>query len=147
MTYLLKTFDELTSNTSVSICTTISITSYSLYKAYSYRKHINYLPIAISACAGSAIALLANSYIAHNAGVKTEGQRKTVYSKLSIIVGCTELLKTYIFSRIYYCVYRLFDNLGVHINPMEFLWGLTNGFLVTNLINQLNDAYKTPVNS
>lgn len=144
MTALLRVYDKITAPTCVILGLTAAATAFSLYDAYGYDPYPNPTVSLVSLCAGSALAILADVYIAHNSEFKSKAERNNVYAAFAIIVGFTHLKDTFIFGGITYNVYRLFDYFGYYQIIQNFTSPVSVGFLATTLVLQLMD-YRQPV--
>lgn len=155
MTVLLKIYDDFASNKYVSICTSAAATVFSIYNItgrfssfsgiFSW---VNPTALAIGLCAGVAFALISNTYLAYNDRVKTEGQRNSIYTTLSLIVGFTGIEENQIVKLIFYrfIANPICENFGYEpICGQSFFGGFKLAFSATTLAIQLLEG-KTKIN-
>ncbi len=135
MTALLRIYDDVTSNKYVSLGITASATAFSLYRTY---QNVIFQPVAfaVTACAGCVLAILANTYLVHNAKVKSDGERNNIYSTCSLFVGFCPITSTTFYSNVNAYAYKIFSSFGIHPSSCNYINGFSVGFTATNLVLQ-----------
>lgn len=142
MSALLKIYDDVSSNKSISLGITAASTLFMAYRTISLMYfYKDPLTCVISACAGCALAILVKIYLAHNDDVKNEGERNSIYATASLIVAFViPVLGDSIYLNVFDKAYN---------NPFQwnysyrkpFSYGSINGFgmgfLITTLAIQL----------
>ena len=145
MTVLLKIYDDFASNKYVSICTSATATVLSIYNITDRFPWWNPTDLAIGLCAGVAFALISNTYLAYNDRVKTEGQRNSIYTTLSLIVGFTGIEENRTLKLIFYrfIANPICKNFGYElIRGHSFSRGFKLAFSATTLAIQLMEGKK-----
>jgi|GEM_PF-2513192 len=157
MTVLLKIYDGFASNKYVSICTSATATVLSIYETVGVLSRINPtfftngvlswgnpIVLAVGLCAGAAFALISNTYLAYNDRVKTEGQRNSIYTTLSLIIGFKEIgqnniLKVFFYNSIANPIFKSFE---YNFCNGSFFGGFKIAFSATILAIQLLEGKK-----
>lgn len=139
MSALLRIYDNVTSNKYVSLGATVVSTAFILYDKIESIAWFNPTVLIIGLCAGSAFALLANTYLAHNESIKTEGTRNTIYATLSLLNGFTHYENSRTVSFIYYrnISNSLYARFGSRFCDNSLFTGLKIGFSATILALQV----------
>lgn len=140
MTAILKIYDKITASNSVSLGITVAATAYTVYNAYGYIAYLDPITALASACAGSALAILAHVYLVHNSEVKNNSERNNVYAALSLTAGFVDLQSNIvvsglnaIFHSFVYFEYRR----GLFLYPSSVVTPASIGFLLTTLVLQI----------
>jgi len=142
MTALIRIYDKTTASTNVSLGITTASTLYTLFKTinYGYFHPVSFL---VCACAGSALAFLAHTYLVYNSEVKNKGERNNIYSIISLAVVLLPFTDNIVYSKVHVFASNLFVLLGSSFPyPGSFTFGPAIGFLVTMLWHQIRDYKK-----
>lgn len=153
MSALLRIYDHVTSNNCVSLGISVASTAFMAYRTVTYKSglgfsHIVYytsLCFSISVCAGIAFALLAKVYLLHIERVKSEGERNSIYSTLSLFTVLALRLDYAHRSGgggIIEIIYYSYSPYKVYALSSCFFNGFGIGFLATNLVLQLIEKSK-----
>ena len=143
MTIFLRIYDNVSSRPSTSLAITLASTSYSFFQVYRFGKILDPLSFLVSAFAGSTLAIFAKVILAHHTEVRAQCERNTIYSTLAIVATSLHWNKTLTFARTNNLARQFFSNFRGFLFPHNFLNGLGAGFLVTTLVQHIQDQKKS----
>lgn len=134
----LKLYDDVTSINYVSLGATLVSTAFLLYVDIRDVVWMSPTVLVIGLCAGSAFALLANTYLVHNESVKSEGKKNSIYATLSLLNAFTRLEHSYVVGVLFNKIInnQIYNYFGFWLCEDSFFKGFKIGFSTTILASQ-----------